>query len=386
MRLVYLILIIFFISLNLRPSITSVGPLLDIIQAHLGLSGVTASLITALPIFCMGLFSLSSIWLQHRLGVERSLLAAMLLILIATFLRMFVHHTSFLLATAIFSGIGIGIAGPLVAGFIKKYFPEKPGLTGLYSVSMVIGAAVASSFSVPLFRQMDSWQHALSFWSILAVPAVLLLLPLLQKREASTKNLRFSSFSIRNKRVYLFTLFFGCMAGIFYAVTAWLASIAQAAGVDHAQAGMVLTLFTLIQIPVSFFIPLLAGKSGNRTTWLLLCGLSELIGIVLLMIHSSPWVAAIFLGIGAGGLFPLALLIPIEEAAHTEEATSWSALMQFGGYLLGSLGPALIGLSFDLFQTFVPTLFILAMIICTMILVGLKIGDKDKLSLSDKNL
>ncbi|WP_283657329.1 MFS transporter [Paenibacillus sp. RC343] len=187
MRLVYLILIIFFISLNLRPSITSVGPLLDIIQAHLGLSGVTASLITALPIFCMGLFSLSSIWLQHRLGVERSLLAAMLLILIATFLRMFVHHTSFLLATAIFSGIGIGIAGPLVAGFIKKYFPEKPGLTGLYSVSMVIGAAVASSFSVPLFRQMDSWQHALSFWSILAVPAVLLLLPLLQKKRSSCK-------------------------------------------------------------------------------------------------------------------------------------------------------------------------------------------------------
>ncbi|MFK4343318.1 MULTISPECIES: CynX/NimT family MFS transporter [unclassified Paenibacillus] len=386
MRLVYLILIIFFISLNLRPSITSVGPLLDIIQAHLGLSGVTASLITALPIFCMGLFSLSSIWLQHRLGVERSLLAAMLLILIATFLRMFVHHTSFLLATAIFSGIGIGIAGPLVAGFIKKYFPEKPGLTGLYSVSMVIGAAVASSFSVPLFRQMDSWQHALSFWSILAVPAVLLLLPLLQKREVPAKNLRSSSFSIRNKRVHLFTLFFGCMAGIFYAVTAWLAPIAQAAGLDHTQSGMVLTLFTLIQIPVSFFIPLLAGKSGNRTTWLLLCGLSELIGIVLLMTHSSPWVAAIFLGIGAGGLFPLALLIPIEEAAHTEEATSWSAMMQFGGYLLGSLGPALIGLSLDLFQTFMPTLFILAMIICTMILVGLKIGNKDKRSLSDKNL
>ncbi|WP_431086723.1 CynX/NimT family MFS transporter [Paenibacillus sp. 8b26] len=386
MRLVYLILIIFFISLNLRPSITSVGPLLDIIQAHLGLSGVTASLITALPIFCMGLFSLSSIWLQRRLGVERSLLAAMLLILIATFLRMFVHHTFFLLATAVFSGVGIGIAGPLVAGFIKKYFPEKPGLTGLYSVSMVIGAAVASSFSVPLFRQMDSWQHALSFWSILAVPALLLLLPLLQKREASTKNLRISSFSIRNKRVHLFTLFFGCMAAIFYAVTAWLAPIAQAAGLDHAQAGMVLTLFTLIQIPVSFSIPLLAGKSGNRTTWLLLCGLSELIGIVLLMIHSSPWVAAIFLGIGAGGLFPLALLIPIEEAAHTEEATSWSAMMQFGGYLLGSLGPALIGLSFDLFQTFVPTLFILAMIICTMMVAGIKIGNKSKLPLSDKIL
>ncbi|QYK69450.1 putative transporter YycB [Paenibacillus sp. S02] len=382
MRLLYLIMIIFFISLNLRPSITSVGPLLDVIQDNLGLSGVTSSLITALPIFCMGLFSLSSIWLQHRLGVERSLLVAMLLILLATFLRMFVHHTFFLLATALCSGVGIGIAGPLIAGFIKKYFPEKPGLTGLYSVSMVIGAAVASSFSVPLFQQMDSWQHALSFWSILAVPAVVLLLPLLQKREVPKevpkKNLQISAFFIKNKRVHLFTLFFGCMAAIFYAITAWLAPIVQATGLDRSQSGMTLTLFTLVQIPVSFLIPLLVGKSGNRRMWLLLCGLSEFFGIILLMLHFSPWVAAIFLGMGAGGLFPLALLIPIEEAAHAEEATSWSAMMQFGGYLLGSLGPTLIGLSLDLFETSIPTLFLLAMIICTMIGVGLKIGNKTK--------
>jgi len=190
--------------LNLRPSITSIGPLLDIIQTDLGMSGLAASLLTTLPVFCMGLFAILAIRLHNFLGIERSLLLAMLLILIATFLRLFVSSSVFLLTTALFSGIGIGIAGPLISGFIKKYFPQNPGLTGLYSVSMVIGAAIASSFSVQLFqRTNNSWQQSLSFWSILAVPAALLLLPLLKKRDTKKGSLSISALFIKNKRALI---------------------------------------------------------------------------------------------------------------------------------------------------------------------------------------
>jgi len=123
MRFVYLVMIIFFVSLNLRPSFTSVGPLLDIIQTDLGMGGVTASLLTALPVFCMGLFAIFAIKLNSRLGMEKSLLIAMSLVVVATFLRIFVHNSFLLFATALFTGIGIGIAGPLITGFIKNTFP-----------------------------------------------------------------------------------------------------------------------------------------------------------------------------------------------------------------------------------------------------------------------
>lgn len=379
MRFIYLSMIIFFVSLNLRPSITSIGPLLDIIQTDLGMSALAASLLTTLPVFCMGLFAILAIRLHSFLGIERSLLLAMLLILIATFLRLFVSNSLFLLATALFSGIGIGIAGPLISGFIKKHFPDKLGLMGLYSVSMVIGAAIASSFSVQLFqRTNNSWQQSLSFWSILAVPAALLLLPLLKKRDSKKGPLSISALSMKNKRVNLFMLFFGCMAAIFYSITAWLATIVQSTGFSHAQSGMILTLFTVIQIPISFLIPILVSKKGKRKTWLLICSFSELIGIVLLMLHVSPWVATIFLAIGAGGLFPLALLLPIEEASNTEEAISWSAKMLFGGYLLGSLGPVCMGFTVDLFDSFAPALFVLVIIIGIMLFTILKIGNKTK--------
>ncbi|WP_438298383.1 MFS transporter [Sporosarcina sp. FA15] len=379
MRFVYLVMIIFFVSLNLRPSITSVGPLLDIIQTDLGMSGVTASLLTALPVFCMGLFSILAIKLNKRLGMEKSLLIAMSLIFVATFLRMFVHNSFLLFATALFSGIGIGIAGPLITGFIKKYFPNNHGLMGVYSVSMVIGAAVASSLSVPTYQRMnESWQHALGFWSILAVPAFLLLIPLLNKAEKSTDTLPISALFVKNKRVTLFMLFFGCMAAIFYSLTAWLAPIVQSMGFSYSQSGLILTLFTVIQIPISFLIPILVSKTGNRKVWLLVCSFSEIIGILILLLNYSPWIATVFLGIGAGGLFPLALLLPIQEAKNIEETVSWSAMMQFGGYLLGALGPAFIGLTIDVFDNFVPALGGLLIILCVMLFTILKIGNNEQ--------
>lgn len=377
MRFVYLTMIIFFVSLNLRPAITSVGPLLDIIQMDLGMSGLTASLLTALPVFCMGLFAVLSIKLNNRLGMEKSLLLAMSLIFVATILRMFVHNSNLLFATALISGIGIGIAGPLITGFIKKYFPDNHGLMGVYSVSMVIGAAVASSFSVPLYQRMnESWQLSLSFWSILAIPASLLLIPLLKNAEKSKDTLPTSAIFVKNKRVTLFMLFFGCMAAIFYSLTAWLAPIVQSMGFSYSQSGLILTLFTVIQIPVSFLIPILVSKTGNRKVWLLVCSLSEIIGILILLLHFSPWVATVFLGIGAGGLFPLALLLPIQEAKNVEQTVSWSAMMQFGGYLLGAIGPAFIGLTVDVFDNFVPALLGLLIIICMMLFTILKIGNK----------
>ncbi|MEK4403269.1 MFS transporter [Sporosarcina sp. FSL K6-6792] len=379
MRFVYLVMIIFFVSLNLRPSITSVGPLLDIIQTDLGMSGVTASLLTALPVFCMGLFAILAIKLNKRLGMEKSLFIAMSLIFIATFLRMFVHNSFLLFATALFSGIGIGIAGPLITGFIKKYFSNNHGLMGVYSVSMVIGAAVASSLSVPTYQRMnESWQHALGFWSILAVPAFLLLIPLLNKAEKSTDTLPISALFVKNKRVTLFMLFFGCMAAIFYSLTAWLAPIVQSMGFSYSQSGLILTLFTVIQIPISFLIPILVSKTGNRKVWLLVCSFSEIIGILILLLNYSPWVATVFLGIGAGGLFPLALLLPIQEAKNIEETVSWSAMMQFGGYLLGALGPSFIGLTIDVFDNFVPALGGLLIILCVMLFTILKIGNNEQ--------
>lgn len=380
MRFIYLIFIIFMVSLNLRPAISSVGPLLEVIQTDLGMSGIAASLITSLPVFCMGLFALFSIRLSNRFGIEGSLLIAMSLISIATLYRGFITDGWSLIITALFSGIGIGIAGPLISGFIKKYFPEKLSVTSIYSVSMVIGASIATSLTIPLFNYFnESWQISLSLWSILSLVAALLLLPLLISTKGANMRTKTPSMHITNNRVYLFMMFFGCMAAVFYAITAWLAPLIQSMGMSRAQSGMVLTLFTVIQIPVSFFIPFMVAKTGDRKLWLLICSVSELIGIILLLGHISPWIATLFLGFGAGGLFPLALVIPIVEANTSAAATSLSAQMQFGGFLLGATGPLLFGLTLDVFNSYTPALVAIVVVIIIMIVIIFRMESKPKI-------
>lgn len=374
MRFFYLIMVILFLSLNLRPSITSVGPLLETIQTDLGMSSVTASLLTTLPVFCMGLFALFSIKLSNRLGNEKSIIISMILIFLATIARGFLQSSWLLIATALVAGIGIGIAGPLISGFIKKYFPNQLSVTSVYSVSMVIGAALATSFSIPLFHTFGSWQWSLSFWSIFGLIAILLMLGLVTKREKSNVVvMKLPSMRILNKRVYLFMLLFGFVCTIYYSITAWLAPFAQSMGMSASQSGLVLTLFTAIQIPVSFFLPMIVGRTGRRKMWLLLCGLSELIGILLLITYFVPWIAAIFLAFGAGGLFPLAILIPIEEANNADQATSWSAQMQFGGFMIGAMGPIVFGLALDIFNSFIPAFIIILVVLCAMAMVVLQL-------------
>ncbi|SFI96773.1 MFS transporter [Brevibacillus centrosporus] len=331
----------------------------------------------------MGVFALLSIQLSNRVGIEKSLFIAMALILVATLARGFLSSSWLLLATSLISGIGIGIAGPLISGFIKLHFPGSLGVASVYSLSLVIGAALATTFSIPLFHLMnDSWQWSLGFWGVLALLGAVFMLPLLTKgKQIQTGGM--PSLKITNKRVYLFLLFFGCMSAMFYSITAWLAPVAQSMGMSAAQSGLVLTLFTVIQIPVSFLLPIVVGRKGNRKRWLLLCAVSELIGVALLLGHMSVWAATVFLGMGAGGLFPLALLLPLGEASTPEEATSWSAQTQFGGYLIGSTGPFVIGLTLDIFDnSYTPALVAMMVVLVILICTVWKIEQKKQLEIS----
>lgn len=339
----YFTLLIIALSLNLRPAITAVGPLLTVIKDELQMGNISASLLTTFPVFFMGAASVLALYLSRKLQVEGALMVSLSLIFVALFTRLFVSSSLGLIITAILAGIGIGIAGPLIIGLIKKHYPNEPSLMSFYSSAMVAGAAIASSFAQPLFQYFsDSWRIALSFWSLFALIAAIALLPLMKKAptNASTKEPVNKKQATRN--IWLM-LFFALMASVFYSLTAWLAPYVQSIGFTKGQSGLLLSTFTLIQLPVSFIVPQLVESNKKAKQLLFICALSELIGLVLLILSITPWIAVIFLAIGAGGLFPLALTLPLIKANTAEEAISLSAFMQAGGFMLGSLGPLLFG-------------------------------------------
>ncbi|ANY68669.1 MFS transporter [Paenibacillus sp. BIHB 4019] len=381
MKKYFLLLAIFIAALNLRPIITSVAPLLRTMQNDLAMSGLTASLLTTLPVLCMGIFAPAATALRDRVGLERTIFIALFLITGATALRGIVSSVFILIVSALVGGIGISLAGPLLSGFIKKYFPTKPGIVSVYSASMTVGAAIASAFAIPLYnRSNHSLTLTLSCWAIFGVAALIVWSAFLGNRgskgnegnegnkESQESLVRSSSkLPIRNKKAVMLTLFFGLMASVFYSVTAWISPIALNFGYSAASAAMLLTVFTIIQIPVSLTIPFLVARSGKRRFYLVLCSVSELIGIVMLLFHLPMLPAVILLGIGAGGLFPLALMLPIVETDTPEEAGAWSAMSQCGGYIIGAMGPLLIGAIYDRSGSFMAALFTLLAVIVVMI-------------------
>ncbi|MFO1445288.1 MFS transporter [Bacillus sp. Bva_UNVM-123] len=387
MRMILPITALFLASINLRPAITSVSPLLGTIQETLNMNGSVASLLTSLPVLCMGFFAPAAVHLSRRWSIERTIAYCLLLIGIATAARYFIHSSWLMLATAFLAGIGIAIIGPLLSGFIKQNFANPTAIVGVYSMALVIGAALGSAFAVPLLTVFNhSWQSSVASWSILAFIALFFWLKPIQKEQKLADQVepqrklenRRMNLPLKNKRAWLLTAFFGMMAFIFYSITAWLAPMVEEFGYDKHTAGMILTLFTLVQIPVSFVIPILVSRFQHRVVWLIGCSVMELVGLLLLQFSVSPWLACIFLGIGAGGLFPIALMLPIEESSSMEEASSLSAMTQSGGYIFASLGPFFVGLIHDYAGSFPPAIMALTVIVSVMILLQLKIGNKKK--------
>ncbi|MFE5317855.1 CynX/NimT family MFS transporter [Paenibacillus sp. NPDC056579] len=386
----YLICALFLASLNLRPAISSISPLLESIRGDLGMSGSAASLLTSIPVLCMGLFSPTAVKLSGRWGVERMLTLAILLIGVGTVLRVFAGSSLLILITAFVAGMGIAIAGPLLSGFIKKYFASRASsMVGIYSMAMVLGAALSAGLSVPFQHLLNGWRGSLALWAVFALIALPIWWRLAragqqhdqQPAEASRRAAAAPAASSAripwgNKRAWLLTLFFGLMATIFYSITAWLAPAVESMGYDKSVAGGVLTLFTFIQIPVSLVLPFLTQRFPKRMYWLMGCALLELSGFMVFMMGGSPWIVSILLGIGAGGLFPMALMLPLDETGNAEAASAWSAMNQSGGYIIGAFGPIFVGWLHDVTGSFTQPFAGLAVLIVFMLVLHWKIGNK----------
>jgi len=67
------------------------------------------------------------------------------------------------------------------------------------------------------------------------------------------------------------------------------------------------------------------------------------------------------------------LLLPLDMASSPLEASTWSAMTQAIGYMIGAVGPFIIGFLHDYLGSFVPTLYLLIIIGFIAILLGWKI-------------
>ena len=150
------------IAANLRPPITSVGPLVGDIRADTGMSSAAAGLVTTLPLLAFAGVSPWAAPIARRIGIERALQAALVVLVAGVLVRSAGAVPALLLGTAVL-GSGIAVANVLIPALIKQDFPERVGpMTSGYLTTMVGMAGLAGGISVPLADAGLGWQGALA--------------------------------------------------------------------------------------------------------------------------------------------------------------------------------------------------------------------------------
>lgn len=131
------------IGLNMRPLLTSVGPLLPTLRQATGLSFGGAALLTALPVLMMGLMALAGGWINRLLSERASVLLSLLAIALGALWRELAPDSVQLLLSAVLGGLGIGVIQAVMPGIIKHHFLKRMALVaGLWSAALMGGGGL----------------------------------------------------------------------------------------------------------------------------------------------------------------------------------------------------------------------------------------------------
>src|SRR5690554_549614 len=78
---------ILFVAINLRPALSSIGPLIDMIRQDIGLSETLLGLLTTLPLIAFGIVSTITPLFTKRFGIGNTLLGALVLLITGILIR-----------------------------------------------------------------------------------------------------------------------------------------------------------------------------------------------------------------------------------------------------------------------------------------------------------
>ena len=354
--------LIFLVSLNLRPAIAAVGPVLAQMGTDLAWGEGVQGVLTAIPLIAFAVVSPLVTFLARRIGIDISILLALLCIAAGDAIRSFGGGVGIWLGTVVFaSAIAVGnVLVPVIAK--RDYAGHVAMATGVYSGCITAGSATAGLLSAPLAQMWGGWRASLAFWSVPPlVVAVLWALRILHNRKIvvasgavrnspSAQSARSQSSRgvfarvLRRPMTWYVTAFMGLQSSAFYTMSNWMPSISASIGYDASTAGVHLFIFQGIGIFSGLLIPKLMNVRGNQVCAALTASAPMFIaGLgMLLLPHLMP-VWAFVGGCAQGASLVVALALIALRGHDSAETVVLSGVAQSFGYLIASLGPLMFG-------------------------------------------
>jgi len=336
------------LGLNLRPFLTSVGSVLDVVREDTGLGFRAAAMLTTLPFVLMGAVAGAGVGLARRFGEKPTLTIALMLLAAGCASRMGASDSAGLITGAGLAGAGVAIIQALMPGLAKRWFPDRvPLAMGLYSAALVGGGAFGAVAS-PWLASHGGWHLALAIWALPALGTLALWLagaPRSAVRVASAPvPIKVTAF-FGNLRAWQLAAYFGLANSGYSSLVAWLPSFYRQLGMSAQGCGNLLASMAVFQATGALVMPILARHAVDRrgTLWLTLAfQAAGFTGFTLLPTFASWWWVACA-GLGLGGFFSLSLILTLDHLPDAQRAGTLAAFVQGIGFLIVAAGPWLIG-------------------------------------------
>ncbi|MGH3583698.1 MAG: CynX/NimT family MFS transporter, partial [Mycobacterium sp.] len=344
-------------ALNLRPAITSVGPLLGDMRDSLGASAIWAGVLTTLPGLCFATAGLAAPRLAAKVGLDRAITVALVVLSAGLLLRV-VDGQAVVIGGTLVATAGIALINVLIPVVIKRSFAAQIGvMTGIYTAALQGGGALGSALT-PAFETISGWRTALGAWAALAALALALWLTATSRRGGRTAAVPYPADEavpearpslMRSRLAWTITLFFGCQAFLAYVVMGWLPAVFIDEGMSKGAAGLLLGLISVLAVPVSIVIAPAAARRPSQSGWIVGLGALGFVGVTGLAVAPdvAPLLWSVLLGLGMS-VFSLALTVIALRSRDATDTARLSGMVQGIGYLLAGVGPFLFGLLHDL--------------------------------------
>ena len=205
------------------------------------------------------------------------------------------------------------------------------------------GAAFAASSVSPLANAWG-WQSALACWGIVALVAAVAW-RCIPKAYTAKQDAVVVVATRRSGMDWLLMVFFGIGTGAYTLVLAWLPPYYIQLGLDATQSGLMLGGLTLTEVISGLLVSTFINRFPDRRKLLLPILSVMLVGMIGLIVAplTFTYPIIIMLGVGIGALFPLSLIVALDQVTESHKTGSLMGFVQGGGYILASLMPLLAG-------------------------------------------
>jgi MFS transporter, CP family, cyanate transporter len=343
-----LLVAVLLVAANLRPVVTSLGSVLDVVRGSLHTTSAWASVLTALPGLCFGLAGFLAPPLARRLGLARAIALAMALLTAGALVRV-LDGPSVVLGGTLVACAGIAVCNVLMPVVVKESYPHRIGLvTGLYTAVLQFAAAAGSVLTPPVAAAAGGWRPALGQWGLLAAVGTLGWVvatrhgggrPVVAPDSGPRRSL------LRSPLAWAVTGFFGFQSMFAYEMMGWAPQVLMSAGVSRGEAGAMAAVISVLGVPMSLILGPIAARQRSQTGWLVGLSLVGATGVVGLLMApgAAPWLWSVCAGLGMGVFAIAVALIPLRTRTSAD-TRALSTMSQGIGYLLAAIGPLAVGL------------------------------------------